>query len=203
MAFSSCEGVRSDNLEVLVEQLLAALISSANLAADDVLVEALRLGTEDEKWPVLEAILQRRNVRSLCGIIELYDKLPEPLQRHALENIKLLHQALREAGRSENMPLRLAALRLIALGRQGKLAYVLSENLHSSTENVSKSATEAMVALARWIATESKRLNRGEWLRREEDAETRAHPSPRPRVPASPRHLLPPSVLSPQSSVLS
>src|SRR5205807_5832638 len=142
------------------------------LAADDVLVEALRLGTEDEKWPVLEAILKRRNVRSLCGIVELYDKLPDAQQRHVLENIKLLHQALREAGRSENLPLRLAALRLIALGRQGKLAYVLSENLHSSTENVSKSATEAMVALARWISTESKRLNRGEWLRREEDAGT-------------------------------
>ena len=147
---------------MILEQLLAALVSSANLAADDVLVEALRLGTEDEKWPVLEAILQRRNVRSLCGIVELYDQLPESQQLHVLENMKLLHPALREAGRSENMPLRLAALRLVALGRQGKLAYVLSENLHSSSENVSKAATEAMVALARWISTESKRLNRGD-----------------------------------------
>ncbi|HWE93743.1 MAG TPA: HEAT repeat domain-containing protein [Tepidisphaeraceae bacterium] len=145
----------------MLDRLLNALILSKNLAADDVLLEALRVGSMREQGPVLDALLRRKSVRGLCGVIEQYDKLAEPLQLDVLANIKLFHHALREAGRSENLPLRLAALRLIALGRQGKLAYVLSENLHDSNETLSKAATEAMVALARWVATETKRLQKG------------------------------------------
>ncbi|HEX4794448.1 MAG TPA: HEAT repeat domain-containing protein [Humisphaera sp.] len=146
---------------MLIDQLLAALTASKNQAADDVLAEALQLGTEKEKWPVLQALCRRQSVRGLCGVIEQYESLPEGMQRHILTNAKLFHHALREAGRSDSTPLRLAALRLIALSRQGKLGYVLSENLHSTDEVLSKTATEAMVALARWIATETKRLQKG------------------------------------------
>jgi HEAT repeat protein len=54
----------------------------------------------------------------------------------------------------------MAAMKLIALGRQGKLAYVLSENLHDTDEALSKAATEAMVALARWAAIETRSLQK-------------------------------------------
>lgn len=145
----------------MLDQLLYALVQSKNEAADDVLVEALRLGDPQEKRPVLEALLVRKSIRGLCGVISLYDFLPELLQRQILGEIKLFHPALREGGRSDNVQLRLAALRLIALGRQGKLGYVLSENLHDSNDVLSKAATEAMVALARWIATETRKLQKG------------------------------------------
>ena len=145
----------------MLERLLHALIDSQNEAADDVLVEALRLGNPAEKAPIFIAIMRRKSVRGMCGIIEQFDALPESLQNHVLADMKPFHPALREAGRSEHQPLRLASLRLIALGRQGKLAYVLSENLHSSNELLSKAATEAMVGLARWVATETRRLQRG------------------------------------------
>ena len=148
----------------MIERLLHALIGSKNESADDVLVEALRLGSPEEKVPVFRAILLRKTVRSLCGIIEQFDNLAEPLQQQVLKEIKVFHPALREAGRSDNHPLRLAALKLIAMGHQGKLAYILSENLHNSNEVLSKSATEAMVALARWVATETRRLQRGAHL---------------------------------------
>jgi HEAT repeat protein len=49
-------------------------------------------------------------------------------------------------------------MKLIALGRQGKLAYVLSENLHDPDQSLSKAAVEAMVALARWVASETRKL---------------------------------------------
>ncbi len=58
----------------------------------------------------------------------------------------------------------MAALRLIALGRQGKLAYVLSENLHDANPALSRAAIEAMVALARWVSTETRKLQKGQWL---------------------------------------
>ena len=162
----------------MLERLLHALIESKNESADDVLVEALRLGSPEEKVPVFRrASCYGRRCGSLCGIIEQFDNLPEPLQQQVLKEIKVFHPAIREAGRSDNHPLRLAALKLIAMGHQGKLAYILSENLHNSNEVLSKSATEAMVALARWVATETRRLQRGAHVQPPAQAEPEANPS--------------------------
>jgi hypothetical protein len=144
----------------MIQQLVQALVASTNQAADDVLLEALRLGNESEQTVALDALLKRQNVRGLGGVIGLFDGLPEALQLRVLENIKLFHPALREAGRGDDTDRRLAAMKLIALGRQGKLAYVLSENLHDLDERLSKAAVEAVVALARWIATESRNLSK-------------------------------------------
>ncbi len=142
----------------MIQQLVQALGASPNEAADDVLLEALRLGNPQEQSVVLGALLRRQTVRGLGGVVGLYDALPDDLKLEVIENVKLFHSALREAGRSDDTELRLAALKVIALGRQGKLAYVLSENLHEQSEQLSKAAVEALVALARWIATETRNL---------------------------------------------
>jgi HEAT repeat protein len=142
----------------MIQRLLLALVESKNEAADAVLLEALRLGNEGEQRTALDALLERKSVRGLSGVVGQYKFLPESLQLHILNNVKHFHHALRECGRSDDASLRVAAMRLIALGRQGKLAYVLSENLHDRDETLSKTAVEAMVALARWVATETRRL---------------------------------------------
>ena len=80
----------------MLDRLIHALVKSRNEAADDVLLDALRLGTEREQRPVLTALLRRATVRGLGGVVGLYDKLPEPLQLHVLRNIKVFHPALRE-----------------------------------------------------------------------------------------------------------
>src|SRR5947207_9102270 len=145
----------------MLERLLHALVESPNEAADDLLLEGLRVGNPAEQESILRALVRRGAVRGLSGVVELYDSLPEPLQNEILAGLRDFHHALRECGRSDRPELRLAAMNLIALGRQGKLAYVLSENLHDPDESLSKAATEAMVAMARWVATETRALQRG------------------------------------------
>jgi len=157
----------------MIESLVNALVASKNEAADDVLLEALGLGDERERHIALGGLLRRATVRGLGGVIERYDHLPETIQAEALRNIRTLHHALRECGRSDRAELRLSAMKLIALGRQGKLAYVLCENLHESDDSISKAATEALVALARWVATETRGLQRGEEEIRHEGTEAR------------------------------
>ena len=49
----------SDNQEEMIQQLVHALATSPNEAADDVLLEALRLGNEQEQSNVLAALLKR------------------------------------------------------------------------------------------------------------------------------------------------
>jgi HEAT repeat protein len=159
---SSHLAIWSDNVQEMIDRLITALVDSENAAADELLLEALRLGTEQEKTVALGALLRRQTTRGLSGIIGTYEGLPQPLQLMVLKQIRIFHHALRECGRSDSPELRLAAMKLIALGKQGKLAYVLSENLHDTDELLSKAATQAMVALARWISTETRAMQRME-----------------------------------------
>ena len=159
----------------MLDRLIHALVQSNNEAADDLLLQALRLGNVPEQQVALDALLKRETSRGLSGVISRFDLLPEPLQASVLQNIKVFHHALAECARSEEQSMRLAALRLIALGRQGKLAYALSENLHDADETLSKAAIDAIVALARWVAVETRRLQRNDdaWARGRADAEMR------------------------------
>jgi HEAT repeat protein len=151
---------------VETDRLILALVESDNEAADDVLLEGLRRGSEEEKPALLAALIKRATVHGLRGVIGAYGSLSEPLQHTVLANIGVMHHALRECGRSDDPALRSATMKLIAIGRQGKLAYVLSENLHSQTPELAKAAIEALVALARWVATQTRWLQRGEFLPR-------------------------------------
>jgi len=144
----------------MLDRLIRTLVNTNNEAADDLLLEALRLGIEPEQQVALGALLERKTSRGLSNVINRYDSLPESLQERVLREIKVFHHAIAECGRSEETRLRLAAMRLIALGHQGKLAYVLSENLHDTDEQLSKAAVEALVALARWVSTETRRLQK-------------------------------------------
>src|SRR5581483_7293218 len=103
----------------MLNQLIHAIISSKNEAADDLLLQAVRLGVEVEQRVALDALLTRQTSRGLAGLIGQYDSLPDSLQGVVLQNIRLFHHALAECGRSADTSLRLAAMRLIALGRQG------------------------------------------------------------------------------------
>jgi HEAT repeat protein len=142
------------------EELVDGLVHSENEAADELLLEGLRLGAEVEQLVVINAIFQRKRIRGLSGVVEHYESLSQRLQSHVLANINLLHHALRECGRSDRPEVRQAAMRMIAISRQCKLAYVLTENLHDSDETLSKGAAEAIVALARWVATSTRQMQR-------------------------------------------
>jgi HEAT repeat protein len=145
---------------VTLDKLISALIASPNEAADDALLEAVQVGSPPERGMALDALFQRRTVHGLTRLVGIYGELPGALQQQILGNIRLLHHAIREAGRSDRIEMRLSAMNLIALGRQGKLAYVLSENLHNQNETLSKAAVDGMIALARWVGTETRRLQK-------------------------------------------
>jgi HEAT repeat protein len=153
------------------QQLVDALVRTPNEAADDLLLEGLRAGTEVEQAIVLDALLSRKTLRGHIGVVERFDSLSPKLRERVLSQIKVLHHALREGGRSDRSELRLAAIRLIALSRQGKLAYVLSENLHEGQDDKSSAAVTAMVDLARWVADSTQRLQRDYRLPTEESHE--------------------------------
>lgn len=145
----------------MIERLVHALIASRNEAADDLLLEALDLGNETEKHLALGALVKRGTVRGLGGVIDRYARLPDRLKLAVLEHVRgPFGPALSECGRSGDVERRLAAMRLIALGRHGRLGHVLLENLGDGEDRLSRGAVEAIVALARWVAAETRLLQR-------------------------------------------
>src|SRR5687768_3013635 len=177
----------------MLDRVIQALIATQNDAADEVLLEALRLGNTREKTVVLNALLRRATDHGLAGVIAQFDTLPEELQAGVLRNVKRFYAAIRECGRSADPIRRLAAMQLIVLGRQGKLAYVLSENLHDGNPQFSSAAADAMVGLARWAARATRELQKGQGLDEgsgfrvqgsegEEKSGDRSSSSPEPRT---------------------
>jgi len=80
----------------VLQQVIQALVESRNEAADDVLLEALRLGNAAEKSAVLEALIERKSARGLGGVIGEFDALAEGLKLGVLRQIKVFHSALRQ-----------------------------------------------------------------------------------------------------------
>jgi HEAT repeat protein len=142
----------------MLSQLVQALVDSKNEAADQVLLEALRVGNEAEKALALNALFRRATVKSLVGVVEQYNDLPAPLQSTVLGNVRQLHAALRECSKSSQQKVILAAIRLISGGKQGKLTYLLVEELHGTDDLVAKNASDAVVELARWVSNLSRKL---------------------------------------------
>lgn len=141
-------------------RLFAALVRADNRAADDCLIEALRLGTAVEQAAVLDALIARDTAAAHGGILAQFATLPETLQQRVVRDVPKLYHALSQAGRSPDKPTRLAAMHLIAAGRQGKLGYVLSENLRESDDELSKAACDALLDMARWVHHESRGLQK-------------------------------------------
>jgi HEAT repeat protein len=142
----------------MLSRLVQALVDSRNEAADEVLLEALRAGNEAEKALALNALFRRATLKALSGVVEQYGDLPSPLQAVVLGNVKQLHAALRECSKSSQQKVVLAAIRLISAGKQGKLTYILAEELHGTDDVIAKNACYAVVELARWASGLTKKL---------------------------------------------
>ena len=69
-------------------RFILALIESENEAADDLLLEALRLGNPQEQAVALDALIERETATGLSGVVGLYAQLPDPLKLVILQNIK-------------------------------------------------------------------------------------------------------------------
>lgn len=143
----------------MVDRVISSLIASSNEAADDVLLEALRLGSAAEQMRCVDALLRRKTPTGVFGLMKLFPGLSSALRLEILDRASdELYHLLPEAGRAEDPEVRAGSLRVIAMARLGRLSYVLSENLHHPNGVVAAAAADALVSLARFVASEARRL---------------------------------------------
>jgi HEAT repeat protein len=152
----------------MLGKLVENLVTTNNEAADDVLIEALKRGSDPEKALSLDALLRRKTTHGLAGVIEQMGSLPPGLQERVAGNVRMMHTAIRECIRSGKRDAATSAIKLIADGRQGKLTYLLTEAIHGSDESVARAGSEGLVSLARWVSKETRRLGCEDWTGQEE-----------------------------------
>ena len=163
MSRSSLSRPRSDNLDVTLDQVIAALVQSTNGAADEALLEAVRVGSPPEVARALDGLFQRRTTAGLTGVVEAYADLPVDLRPLVLGQVDpLLQTAVRDVARSGGSDGRLSAVRLVVDARAGGLAHVLSEMLRHTDLAVATAAAAALVTLAEWVAGGVRALHRAE-----------------------------------------
>lgn len=150
----------SDNIQVKLQKLLSLLVTADNQAADDLLLEAMRIGNEHERAIALEALTKRANSHGLFGVLELFEQFSPKTQKLIIDKASTFYFVLSDAGRSESHAARLAAMKVIAAARLGKLSYVLSENLRDPDDTLSKAACDSLLDLSRWVNTESRLMHR-------------------------------------------
>lgn len=143
-----------------LDRLISALLETENDSADDLLLEALRIGAPKEQAVAIEILLRRNRSHGLIGIIARFHELPPPLTGDIIARARLYYIALGEAGRSDDDQTRINAMTIIARAQLGKLAYVLSENLRSENDILSRAACDALVTMAKWVSSESRLLHR-------------------------------------------
>ena len=159
-----------------LDQVIAALVQSSNGAADDALLEAVRLGTPTEAARALGGLFQRGTSAGLAGVVQGYADLPVALRPLVADRVDVLDAAVRDVGRTGDADGRRSAVRLIADGRQAPLAGVLGDNLRHADASVAGAAAAALVGFAEWIVNGVRALQRGEGT-------TDVPPAPAPPVP--------------------
>ena len=145
-----------------LDQVIAALVRSTNGSADDVLLEAVRVGAPTEAARALGGLFQRGTAAALAGIVARYADLPTELRPLVADRVGQLDEAVRDAGRTGDADARRSAVRLIADSRQAALAGILTENLRHADPAVAVAASAALVAFAEWIAAGVRSLQAGE-----------------------------------------
>ena len=143
-----------------LDQVIAALVKSANGAADDVLLEAVRVGTPAEAARALGGLFERGTAAGLAGVVGRYADLPAELRSGVASRADELDAAVRDAGRAGDADARRSAVRLIADSRQASLATILTENLRHADASVAMSAAAALVGFAEWVTAGVRSLQR-------------------------------------------
>ena len=139
-----------------------ALAACPDAAADDALLEALDRGDGAEKSHALAALLDRRTVRGLSGVVARHDRLPDPLRRDVLGELTggsgRLDAALRHAGRGDAAAARRSALALIAAGGNPALLPVAVDAVADADPSVRAAASATLCAFADEVSRLTDRL---------------------------------------------
>ena len=135
------------------------LVAEASPAADEVLLDALAHGDDDERGRVVELMAERAArhpaAGAVLGAIRRFDRWPATVQKLLAARAGDWLPIVRAAGRAKDAGLRQAAVRFAAASGRAELAHVVAENAVGPGEALTAAAAEALARLADEVLADS------------------------------------------------
>lgn len=128
--------------------ILEILKNESGPAADYALLTALREVGAATAQAIVDLLLLRKQKAGLCGLIELFHELDEPICRTIVEHVDELFPALRLAAQSKDDQVRLNVLEIISRGYAYRAAYLVDTAMHDRVARVREAAADTLYALA-------------------------------------------------------
>ena len=131
----------------MIASLYDIVCAKDKAAADDVLLEVVRLGDEDEQAAAVGGLIKRRRDAGLIGLLMNFDSLAPAAREVAMKASDVLAPAVGKAARNGSDRAGRGAASFIAATRDPKLVGTLVSLLKSTQTTVHTAAAEGVVAL--------------------------------------------------------
>lgn len=132
----------------MIGSLYKVVCAQETSAADEVLLEVLRLGDADEAAAAAEALLRRKREAGLVGLFAAWNRLPAELQTRLVASADQLTAAAAKGTRHGSEEARAGIAAFVAATRDVRLVYLLAELLRARSGRPLEAAAIAVRELA-------------------------------------------------------
>lgn len=131
------------------QEILQKFAITKNGAADRVIGRALADSQGRQQHELTMLLLQRNNRAGWISLVRCYDRLSEDLQAELLNRKRELFGPLNDAMDDSDGPSRLNVIQIVRKCGESKLAFLLTEALNDSRDEVRKAAASALLEAIR------------------------------------------------------
>lgn len=131
------------------DKLLQRLESTANLAAEEAIAQALTQATPQEQRPLVELIMRRNRRPGWITLIRNFDALPHDLQQLLLSNPRDLFGPLSDSLNDNESQARANVIEIVRKAADFRLIFLLTETLTDARTEVRGLAAEAILEAIR------------------------------------------------------
>ena len=147
-------GQRKPNvLATRLDKIFATLGSVADASVDRALAGALATAEHPSAQRIATHLLERGHAESMVALIERFDQLSDELRTRVVGRVRDLYATLRKAANRATGPCSIHTLQIIREAREGRLAYLVAEQLRHRPTGVQQLAGDCLLDLATHATT--------------------------------------------------
>ena len=142
-----------------LDKIYARLEKIRDPSVDQALAAALHTADEASVRRIAAVLMERGQTEAMVALVEHYDRLPSDIQRSAAAQVKQLYATLRKAASRDSGACAANTIRMIQQAKEGRLAYLVAEQLRNRPSDIQAQAAQCLLDLARHATTPTTSIN--------------------------------------------